>query len=236
MSLVLEAVASQAAPYALDELSGLEPCPAPAIYYITPDHPNCLVDIQDVWDEKCAAMDALESQLIHFGGPCSPEEEALRARLVPGWAELSTSERGLAWTGHGSGLLSVPWRHIFTTTPPWRSSTAGRAASSWTGSRSDQTQLREELYEAKIFLPPCWPDCWASPWPPAPPPRERRLANPSPPEPTTPDTLTIAVTKDENTLAPFTHVSSTGLTVNRLVYDTLFHHRHRQQRHPLDGI
>ena len=37
-----------------------------------------------------------------------------------------------------------------------------------------------------------------------------------------PETLTIAVTKDENTLAPFTYVSSTGLTVNRLVYDTLF--------------
>lgn len=33
--------------------------------------------------------------------------------------------------------------------------------------------------------------------------------------------LTIAITKDENTLAPFTYVSSTGLTVNRLVYDTL---------------
>ena len=98
MSLVLEAVALAGRPYALDELSGLEPCPCPAIYYITPDHPNCLVDIQDVWDEKCAAMDALETQLIHFGGPCSPEEEALRARLVPGWAELSTPlERGRAW-------------------------------------------------------------------------------------------------------------------------------------------
>ena len=34
--------------------------------------------------------------------------------------------------------------------------------------------------------------------------------------------LTIAITKDENTLAPFTYVSSTGLTVNRLIYDTLF--------------
>lgn len=34
-------------------------------------------------------------------------------------------------------------------------------------------------------------------------------------------TLTIAVTKDENTLAPFTYVSGTGLTVNRLIYDTL---------------
>lgn len=35
------------------------------------------------------------------------------------------------------------------------------------------------------------------------------------------DTLNIAITKDENTLAPFTYVSGTGLTVNRLVYDTL---------------
>ena len=29
--------------------------------------------------------------------------------------------------------------------------------------------------------------------------------------------LTIAITNDENNLAPFTYVSSTGLTVNRLV-------------------
>ena len=41
-------------------------------------------------------------------------------------------------------------------------------------------------------------------------------------EPAEPTVLTIAVTKDENSLAPFTYVSSTGLTVNRLLYDTLF--------------
>lgn len=98
MTLVLEAIALASRPYALDELPGLEPCPCATIYYITPDHPNCLVDIQDVWSEKCAAMDALETQLIHFGHPCSPEEEALRARLVPGWADLGTPlERGRAW-------------------------------------------------------------------------------------------------------------------------------------------
>ncbi|MCI8514535.1 MAG: ABC transporter substrate-binding protein [Lachnospiraceae bacterium] len=34
--------------------------------------------------------------------------------------------------------------------------------------------------------------------------------------------LTIAITSDENTLSPFTYVSGTGLTVNRLIYDTLF--------------
>ena len=36
------------------------------------------------------------------------------------------------------------------------------------------------------------------------------------------ESLTIAITKDENTLAPFTYVSSTGLVANRLIYDTLF--------------
>lgn len=36
------------------------------------------------------------------------------------------------------------------------------------------------------------------------------------------DSLTVAITKDENTLTPFTYVSATGLVVNRLIYDTLF--------------
>lgn len=38
----------------------------------------------------------------------------------------------------------------------------------------------------------------------------------------TADALIIAVTKDENSLTPFTYVSATGTTVNRLIYDTLF--------------
>ncbi len=36
------------------------------------------------------------------------------------------------------------------------------------------------------------------------------------------ESLTIAISKDENSLTPFTYVSSTGLVVNRLIYDTLF--------------
>lgn len=36
------------------------------------------------------------------------------------------------------------------------------------------------------------------------------------------ESLTIAISKDENSLTPFTYVSSTGLIVNRLIYDTLF--------------
>lgn len=41
------------------------------------------------------------------------------------------------------------------------------------------------------------------------------------PEEDAADTLVVAVTKDENSLSPFTYVSATGLTVNRLIYDTL---------------
>ena len=40
--------------------------------------------------------------------------------------------------------------------------------------------------------------------------------------PATADALVVAVGKDENSLTPFTYVSSTGLVVNRLIYDTLF--------------
>lgn len=36
------------------------------------------------------------------------------------------------------------------------------------------------------------------------------------------DSVVIAITKDENSLTPFTYVTATGSTVNRLIYDTLF--------------
>lgn len=42
--------------------------------------------------------------------------------------------------------------------------------------------------------------------------------------PATAESLVVAIGKDENSLTPFTYVSSTGLTVNRLIYDTLFTH------------
>lgn len=125
MPLVLEAIALASRPYATGELPGLEPCPCATIYYMAPAHPNTLVDISDVWAEKCAAMDELDTQLVAFGGPRAPEEEALRARLVPGWAELKTPlERGRAWkramdlsyymypgaTGHQKLTLSEQYR------------------------------------------------------------------------------------------------------------------------------
>lgn len=36
------------------------------------------------------------------------------------------------------------------------------------------------------------------------------------------DSVVIAITKDENSLTPYTYVTATGTVVNRLIYDTLF--------------
>ena len=98
MPLVLEAIALASRPYALDQTPGLEPWPCATIYYMAPEHPNCLVDIGSVWEKKCAAMDELEAQLIHFGGPCSQADEEYRSMLIPEWKYLETPlERGRAW-------------------------------------------------------------------------------------------------------------------------------------------
>lgn len=89
MLLILEAVALAARDYAVEELGGLAPHPVPTLYYMTPHHPNCIVDVSDVWDLKEAAMDRLESQMTFSGQmfPAYYREEHLRL-IVPNWDEL----------------------------------------------------------------------------------------------------------------------------------------------------
>lgn len=67
MTILLEGIALASRAYGLDLLPGLAPHRCKSIYYMTPSNPNCYVDICDVWDEKCAAMDALKSQLEFIG-------------------------------------------------------------------------------------------------------------------------------------------------------------------------
>ena len=95
-----------------------------SVYYMTPSSPNCLVDISDVWDQKCRAMDALDSQLAFIGqlvrGDTTPYE-----KLIPdfgdlkGDLEIGRSVKRL-WdlsyhlyhgsTGHNSVFLSENYR------------------------------------------------------------------------------------------------------------------------------
>lgn len=127
MTLVLEAMALAGRAYALEELPGLEPWGGFTIYYMTPEHPNCVIDIFDVWEQKCAAMDELHTQLEHFGKRENetPEELAQRKSMVPQWEELETElERGMLMkremdkafyrapgaTGHCRALYAEPYR------------------------------------------------------------------------------------------------------------------------------
>ena len=127
MTLVLEAIALAGRGYALDETPGLEPSGGATLYFMTPENPNCVVDIFDAWDAKCAAMDALERQLEYFGDRDKNTEEtnARRRKLVPEWDTLESNlERGRMMkremdkafyvypysTGHCAAVFAEPYR------------------------------------------------------------------------------------------------------------------------------
>lgn len=90
MILLLESLALAARDFALDEMPGLQPHSIPTIYYMTPHHANCVVDVSDVWELKERAMDELRSQMTFSGGmfPKYYREEHLR-KMVPGWDSLT---------------------------------------------------------------------------------------------------------------------------------------------------
>lgn len=92
MTLLLEGMSLAGRFYALDVLPGLEPWRDFTVYYMTPEHPNCLVEISDVWQQKCQAMDALESQLEFIGqlmeGSSRKQQYSL---MIPGFDQLKTN-------------------------------------------------------------------------------------------------------------------------------------------------
>lgn len=126
MTLILEAMALAGREFACDKLPGLKPHRHFSVYYMTPEHPNCLVDIAPSWKEKCEAMDTLESQLEFIAELAEgTKEEAQYAQLIPGFSEMETRlERGRAIkrlmdqafylyhgsTGHHHVLLSEAYR------------------------------------------------------------------------------------------------------------------------------
>lgn len=126
MSILIEGIALAGRAYGLDLLPGLEPHSCKNVYYMTPSSPNCYVDIFDVWDEKCAAMDALKAQLEFIGARAvgKPGKDKY-ARFIPGLEEIvDPYEYGRAVkrlndmafhmypgaTGHYSVLLSEGYR------------------------------------------------------------------------------------------------------------------------------
>ncbi|MGG0938653.1 GlcNAc-PI de-N-acetylase [Brevibacillus centrosporus] len=98
MVLILESIALASRDFALDEMPELDPHPIPTIYYMTPHHPNCVVDISSVWELKNRAMDVLHSQMEFSGRHFeeSIEQKALET-LVPGFSTMPNDyEKGRA--------------------------------------------------------------------------------------------------------------------------------------------
>ncbi len=98
MTLLLESIALAGRDFAPDELQGLSPHPIPTIYYMTPHHPNTVVDISEVWEKKEVAMDMLEDQMefsgMHYDRKLDPNAAEL---LYPGYSSLKNfHERGRA--------------------------------------------------------------------------------------------------------------------------------------------
>jgi LmbE family N-acetylglucosaminyl deacetylase len=126
MTLFLEAMALAGREYGRDKLPDLEPHRGFTVYYMTPDHPNCLVDIHTSWEAKCAAMDTLESQLEFIAELAEGTDmEKQYAQLIPGFEQMETRlDRGKAMkrmmdqayhlyfgsTGHNHVLLSENYR------------------------------------------------------------------------------------------------------------------------------
>ena len=122
MTTLLEGMALAGRAYRVPE--DLSPWGGFTVYYMTPETPNCLVDITDVWDRKTAAMDALDSQL-EFIGQLVAGSGLPYGRLIPGYDGLTTDlDRGRAvkelWdrsyhlyhgsTGHNRVFLSEDFR------------------------------------------------------------------------------------------------------------------------------
>jgi len=98
MILILESIALASRDFALNEMEGLEPHSIPTIYYMTPHHPNTVVDISQVWDKKEKAMEQLESQLAFSGAHFDQMLDSKTAEILsPGYKDLTShADKGRA--------------------------------------------------------------------------------------------------------------------------------------------
>lgn len=106
-----------------------EPHNVGAIYFMTPDRPNCVVEIVDVYRQKEAAMQELGWQLQFSGQSFRREHSAERLREVlddPRADEMSDAELGWALHrqvdraaalynglgGHSGAVMAEPYRRM----------------------------------------------------------------------------------------------------------------------------
>lgn len=123
--LYAEAMAVAGRDWRLDECGGHDPHPVPTIYYMTPESPNCVVELADVLPLKLRALGELSAQnsfsAEHWLGLTTAE---ILEQVVPTWTDgdLETLGRegqkvlftalalsnGLA--SHSGAVLGEPYR------------------------------------------------------------------------------------------------------------------------------
>ena len=123
--LYAEAMAVAGRDWRLEECGGHDPHPIPTIYYMTPENPNCVVELGDALPLKLRALEELSSQnsfsAEHWLQHTTPE---ILKQVVPAWNDddLETLGRegqkafftalalshGLA--SHSGAVLGEPYR------------------------------------------------------------------------------------------------------------------------------
>ena len=127
MTLILESIALASRDFALEELPGLEPHPIPPIYYKTPHHPNCVIDVTEVWElkKKATAKYKILYEFLARHYEKKIPGEALDV-IIDGYSQIeSYYEKGLklhsaidmakyvnyGYGGHGSAIMGEAYRY-----------------------------------------------------------------------------------------------------------------------------
>jgi len=92
-----EAFAMASRDWRIEECGGHEPHGVPTFYYMSPEHPNCIVEIGSVFGRKQEALEVLGHQLAFSAAGTRKQvaAEALR-QVVPNADELDDQALGLA--------------------------------------------------------------------------------------------------------------------------------------------
>lgn len=99
--LYTEAFALAGRDWHVEACGGYEPHLVGAIYYMTPEHPNCVVDISDTFELKAKALEALDSQMAFSAQMIRRRApEPLLRQVLPDYDELASDDFRLGLALH----------------------------------------------------------------------------------------------------------------------------------------
>lgn len=99
--LYTEAMALAGRDWHVESCGGYEPHLVKAIYYMTPEHPNCIVEISQTFELKQKALAVLESQLTFSGQMIERRiDPAALRQFLPDYDNLTTDKYQLGLSLH----------------------------------------------------------------------------------------------------------------------------------------